>query len=617
MRIFFLLSITIILNLSCSYTKVERPNIIWLTTEDNSTHYMKLYNEEGVSMPAIEKLASKGVVFDNAFSNAPVCSVARSTVITGCYAPRIFTQYHRPAKRVPLPKDVMPMPYYLKKAGYYTTNNHKQDYNFILPDDVWDESSTKATYKNRKAGQPFFHVQNHTITHEGNLHFSQETIDKTTDKDLEHIKVFPYHPNTKTFRFSYHHFKKRHELADQQMNDFLKELDEQGLMEDTIIFYYGDHGGVLPRSKGYAYESGLQIPLVVYVPEKWKHLIPYDRGSRSETFVEFIDLAPTALALAGVTVPIGMDGTPVMGKIIQKSKIKNKNTAFGYADRFDEKYDLVRTLRVGKYKYIRNYQPFNMDALYNFYRYKMLAYKEWLSLYREGKLNDVQSQFFESKSPEALYNIEDDPHEINDLSNSESHQEILLQMREQIQERIRKMPDLSFYPEPYLLDNAIKNPTAFGQDNKTAIAELIAIADLNLEPYHFVEGKIKLALKDKNPWKRYWGLIVCSSFGIQAKGLVPQVQKILQTDKVNLVKIRAAEYLMLNKISFDQKNLKTLLENASSETEANLILNTFCLIKEYQPEIKFNFSKEIFPSEWHDEPNKLVNRRLEYLISHN
>jgi len=617
MQIFFLLSITIILNLSCSYSKVERPNIIWLTTEDNSTHYMKLYNENGVSMPAIEKLASKGVVFDNAFSNAPVCSVARSTLITGCYAPRIFTQYHRPEKRVPLPKDVMPMPYYLKKAGYYTTNNHKQDYNFILPDDVWEESSTKATYKNRKNGQPFFHVQNYTITHEGNLHFSQETIDKTTDEDLEQIKVFPYHPNTKTFRFSYRHFQKRHELADQQIDDFLKELDEQGLMEDTIIFYYGDHGGVLPRSKGYAYESGLQIPLVVYVPEKWKHLIPYDKGTRSETFVEFIDLAPTALALAGVTVPIGIDGTPVMGKIIQKSKIKNKNTAFGHADRFDEKYDLVRTLRVGKYKYIRNYQPFNMDALFNFYRYKMLAYKEWLNLYREGKLNYVQSQFFEPKSPEVLYNIEDDPHEINDLSNSENLQEILLQMRGQLQERIKEMPDLSFYPEPYLLANAIKNPTAFGQDHKTVIAELIAIADLNLEPYDFVEGKIKLALKDKNPWKRYWGLIVCSSFGMQARGLVPEVKKILQTDKVNLVRIRAAEYLMLNKISFDQKNLKIILENTNSETEANLILNTICLIKQYQPEIKFNFSKEIFPSEWHDEPNKLVNRRLEYLITNN
>ena len=593
----------------------EHPNIIWLTTEDNSTQYMKLYNEEGVSMPAIEKLASKGVVFDNAFSNAPVCSVARSTIITGCYAPRIFTQYHRRAMHVPLPNDLMPMPYYLKKAGYYTTNNHKQDYNFILPDGVWDESSIKATYKNRKAGQPFFHVQNYSITHEGNLHFNKETIDKTKDEDLEHIKVFPYHPDTKTFRFSYHYFQKRHELADQQIDDFLKELDEQGLMDDTIIFYYGDHGGVLPRSKGYAYESGLQIPLIVYVPEKWKHLIPYDRGSRSETFVEFIDLAPTALALAGVDVPKGMDGKPVMGKIVQKSKIKNKNTAFGHADRFDEKYDFVRTLRVGKYKYIRNYQPFNMDALFNFYRYKMLAYKEWSSLYREGKLNDVQSQFFKPKSPEALYNIEDDPHEINDLSNSKNHQKILLLMRKQLHERIKEMPDLSFYPEPYLLDNAIKNPTLFGQLNKTAIAELIAIADLNLAPYNYVEEKIKLALKDKNPWKRYWGLIVCSSFGIQAKGLVPLIQQILQTDEVNLVRIRALEYLMLNKISFDQKKLKILLENSSSETEANLILNTISLIKEYQPAIKFNFSKDIFPSEWYDEPNDLVNRRLEYLMN--
>ena len=615
MRIFFLFSIIIFLNFSCNSTKVKRPNIIWLTTEDNSTHYMKLYNEDGTSMPAIEKLASEGIVFDNAFSNAPVCSVARSTLITGCYAPRIFTQFHRRAKHVPLPKNLMPMPYYLKKAGYYTTNNHKQDYNFILPNEVWDESSTKASYKNRHPGQPFFHVQNNTVTHEGSLHFSQEVIDKTADEDLDHIKVFPYHPNTKTFRFSYHHFQKKHMLADQQIGDFLKELYKEGLMDDTIIFYFGDHGGVLPRSKGYAYESGLQIPLVVYVPEKWQHLIPYDRGSRSQTFVEFIDFAPTALTLAGVTPPIGMDGTPIMGKEIQKSQIQKKNSSFGYADRFDEKYDLVRTLRVGKFKYIRNYQPFNIDALFNFYRYKMLAYKEWLSLYRDGKLNDVQSQFFQPKSPEALYNIEEDPHEVNDLSRSEDHKEILLQLRAQLHYRITAMPDLGFYPESYLLDKALENPTAFGQNNKKAISELIAIADLNLEPYDEVEGKITAALQNKNPWIRYWGLIVCSSFGIEAKELVPQIQTLLQMDKENLVRIRAAEYLMLNQIPFDKKKLKPLLKNASSETEANLMLNTLSLVKQYQPEIKFNFTKEIFPAHWYDKPNDLVNRRLEYLIN--
>jgi arylsulfatase A-like enzyme len=362
MRILLLLGLLFI-NASCSPSEQSFPNIVWLTTEDNAPHHMKLYNEHGASMPTIEKLAKEGIVFDNAFSNAPVCSVARSTLITGCYAPRFFTQFHRRAQHVPLPHGLMPFPFYLRQAGYYTTNSHKQDYNFILPEGVWDESSKKATYKNRKPGQPFFHVQNHTLTHEGSMHFNQKAIDNTADEDLENIKVFPYHPDTKTFRYSYQHFYNRHVLVDKQMGKFITNLERQGLMEDTIIFYFGDHGGVLPRSKGYAYESGLQVPLVVYVPEKWKHLFHRSKGSRVETFVEFVDLAPTVLSLAGISPPEGIDGTAVLGAYSEASKIEKKNTSLGYADRFDEKYDLVRTLRVGKYKYIRNYQPFNKDGI--------------------------------------------------------------------------------------------------------------------------------------------------------------------------------------------------------------------------------------------------------------
>ena len=143
----------------------EKPNILWLVSEDNSIHYMNLYTKGGAEMPAISSLASKGVVFDNAFSNAPVCSVARSTIITGAYAPRIGTQYHRKMSMVKLPNNIKPLPTYLNEAGYYTTNNAKEDYNFIKENKVWDESSKKATYKNRMKGQPFFHVQNfHTPT---------------------------------------------------------------------------------------------------------------------------------------------------------------------------------------------------------------------------------------------------------------------------------------------------------------------------------------------------------------------------------------------------------------------------------------------------------------------
>jgi arylsulfatase A-like enzyme len=613
MHISLLLGLLLI-NAACSSTEQSFPNIVWLTTEDNAPHHMKLYNDQGASMPAIEKLAKEGIVFDNAFSNAPVCSVARSTLITGCYAPRVFTQFHRRAQHVPLPQGLMPFPFYLRQAGYYTTNSHKQDYNFILPEGVWDESSKKATYKNRKPGQPFFHVQNHTVTHEGSLHFNQKAIDNTADEDLEHIKVFPYHPDTKTFRYSYHHYHNRHVLADQQMGEFITDLEEQGLMEDTIIFYFGDHGGVLPRSKGYAYESGLQVPLVVYVPEKWKHLFHHSKGSRAETFVEFVDLAPTVLSLAGVSPPEGIDGTAVLGAYSEASKIEKKNTSFGYADRFDEKYDLVRTLRVGKYKYIRNYQPFNKDGLFNFYRYKMLAYQEWEALYNDGKLNALQRQFFESRGPEGLYDIDQDPHEVNDLSASHDHQEILLQMRKQLQQKLLALPDLSFYPEPYLLDHALENPVVFGQNNQDEIKELMMVADLNLSRFEEVQEQIKQALSDDNPWKRYWGLVVCTSFGEKAKSLAPQIKNILEQDDENLVRTRALEYLLLNQKSVDHRIVDTLLKNAKSETEANLILNSLALVKSSRPQMKFNLSKEIFPPEWYDKPNDLVNRRMDHLI---
>ena len=612
MRILFLLGLWL-LHSACNSDQQSLPNIVWLTTEDNSPHFMNLYHQGGVQMPAIEKLAKEGVVFDNAFSNAPVCSVARSTLITGCYAPRIFTQFHRRAERVPLPEGVMPFPFYLNQAGYYTTNNHKEDYNFILPEGVWDESSKKATYKNRKPGQPFFHVQNHTVTHEGNLHFDQEAVDKVSDEVLDHIEVFPYHPDTKTFRYSYFHFQNRHKLADQQMATFIADLEQQGLMEDTIIFYFGDHGGVLPRSKGYAYESGLQVPLVVYIPKKWEHLFPYAKGSRAKTFVEFVDFAPTVLSLAGISPPKSMDGKAILGKFSDSSTLQNKNRAFGHADRFDEKYDLVRTIRVGKYKYIRNYQPFNFDGLFNFYRYKMLAFQEWDALHRQEKLNAPQRQFFEPRSPEALFVLEQDPHEVNDLADDPNHRSVVMQLRDQLNEKLATLPDLSFFPESYLLENALENPTAFGQEHQQQIEELIAVADLNLIPFEEGTRQIQKALTDEDPWKRYWGLIACTSFGAMAKELIPQIERILQNDTENLVRLRALEYLALHTGFDDYSIMEGLLKEARSETEANLMLNSLALIKSLNPNFKFSISKQIFPADWTDNPNDLVNRRMDFL----
>lgn len=592
----------------------EKPNIVWLVSEDNSKHFLKLYDKGGAAMPHIEALAENGIVFNNAFSNAPVCSVARSTIISGCYAPRVGAQYHRKMQLAPMPDGLKMFPEYLREAGYYTTNNAKEDYNFTKSENVWDESSGVASYKNRKTGQPFFHVQNFGTTHEGQLHFTTSQMDSLSKKtSTENETVFPYHPDTPTFRFTNAYYRDLHQKVDATIGDFINQLKEESLMENTIIFYYGDHGGVLPRSKGYVYESGLNVPMVVYVPEKWKHLSPVKMGSNTDAFVQFIDLAPTVLNLAGVEIPEQIDGTPFLGKGVTNENFKNSNTTFGYADRFDEKYDLVRSFRKGKYKYIRNYQPFNVDALFNFYRYKMLAYKEWQQHYDEGKLNEVQAQFFKAKAPEALYDIEKDPDELHNLASDPSKESILIELRTDLQDQVKSMPDLSFYPESYFLENGISNPVAFGQQNKTAIAEFIAIADLTLKPFEESKAEIEKALQSDNPWKRYWGLIVCSSFGQEAYPFFKMGVQLSKYDTNNLVRLRAVEFLQLHVQQVPIDLILEIIKNSKSETETNLILNSIALIKTVQSDFKINIPKTIFPSEWTKKDGDLVNRRINFI----
>ena len=616
MKKYLLLIIAIFIS-SCNDELNLKPNILWLVSEDNSLHYMNLYTEGGAEMPNISSLASSGVVFENAFSNAPVCSVARSTIITGVYAPRIGTQYHRRMSLVKLPNNVKPLPVYLKEAGYYTTNNSKEDYNFIKDGAIWDESSGKASYKNRKKEQPFFHVQNFHNTHEGQLHFDKEHLENALkNNNLDSIKPFPYHPDTPTFRYTQSLYHNHHKDVDNEIGKFLKKLENEGLLENTIIFYYADHGGVLPRSKGYIFESGLNVPLVVRIPEKFKKLSPFKAGTRTSSFVEFVDLVPTVLSLAGIEIPKSVDGKPFLGKKIKRFELEKQNTTFGYADRFDEKYDLVRSIRVGKYKYIRNYQPFNIDGLYNFYRYKMLAYKEWYNLFIGGKLNEVQSQFFRPRKPEGLYNIDEDPHETNNLVNDISHNETLLDLRSKLNDHLISINDLSFLPEPHLLKNGLNDIVGYSEKNKDLIKKLIEISDLQLYDYNEVSSQIKDALTDNNPWVRYWGLIVCSTFGNQALENKDKISFIFENDPENLVRMRAAEFLILNNFDISDSKINSLLKNSNFEAETNLMLNTLANIKTINPSYKLNLKKEVFPKNWLPplrNENALVNRRMNYL----
>lgn len=592
----------------------QQPNIVWIVSEDNSKHYMKLFDEHGIETPNIEKLAQNGIVFDRAFSNAAVCSAARSTLIAASYGPRLATHYHRAEGKISLATNQEMFPAYLRKAGYYTANNSKEDYNINKSKDVWDDSSKKASWKDRKPGQPFFYVFNIETTHEGRVHFSKETMNKTqTATDPKTVFVQPNHPQTALFQYTNAYYRDKIVAMDKEVGAVMDQLKEDGQLENTIVFYYGDHGGVLPDSKGYLTETGLHVPLVVSVPEKYKNLTVLKPGSRTNSFVSFVDFGATVLNLAGVKVPKNMDGKPFLGNDISARDLEKKDQTFGYADRFDEKYDMVRSLRKGDLKYIRNFEPFIVDGLMNVYRYKQLAYQEWFDLYKAGKLNSTQSQFFEPKSPESLYDIASDPFEKKNLAHDPAYQSQLKCMRKELISWMKNMPDLSFYPEFYLLENAIQNPVAFGLSHKKDIKKYIDIANLSLENFEKAGPKITKYLQSNDSWERYWAIIAASSFGEKAKPLTLAMQSILESDVVNVNKMRAAEFLSLVAHQNTTEAICQTLYHSKKETEALLILNTMVLLHDFYQKNAFEIDRNLMQKTVRE--NSLVTQRLDYLQS--
>ncbi|WP_366183771.1 sulfatase [Flavobacterium ovatum] len=592
--------------------KAQQPNIVWIVSEDNSKHYMKLFDEHGVATPNVESLAKDGIVFDRAFSNAAVCSAARSTLILSTFGPKMATHYHRAEGKVTLVNGQDMFPAFLRKAGYYTANNAKEDYNIKKPEDVWDDSSKKASWTNRKTGQPFFYVYNIETTHEGRMHFTKETMNSTkTITNPATVFVQPNHPQTELFKYSNAYYRDKIVQMDTEVGEVIEKLKKDGLYDNTIIFYYGDHGGVLPQSKGYLNETGLHVPLVVHVPEKYKNLSPLASGTRTNAFVSFVDFGATVLNLAGVEIPKVMDGKPFLGKNITTKTLDKKDETFGYADRFDEKYDMVRSVRKGNLKYIRNFEPFNVNGLMNEYRYKQLAYQEWETLYKQGKLNKDQSKFFEIKAVEELYDVVKDPFELHNLASLPEHKSDLKKMRKDLNCWMESMPDLSFYPEFYLIENAIQNPIAFGKEHKKDIRKYIDIANLEVLDFDKAAPKIEKLLKSNDQWERYWAMIVATSFGDQAKSLTAAVQAAMDSETENINKLRAVEFLSIVAHQNTTKNLASIVYAAKSDTEALLILNAVVLLKDYYQ--KQPVAIDVTKMDKKVAANDQVQRRLAYL----
>lgn len=578
----------------------KKPNFVWLVSEDNSHFFLKLYDKQGATMPNVEAMAKNGLVFNNAFSNAAVCSTARTTLATGAYAPRLGLNYHRRYSESKLPEGLAPIAKYLKDAGYYTSNDVKTDFNFVLDEknSMWSDLSVGADWRKRQAEQPFFHMQSWKTTHEQKLHFPASDVkNKPTIHNPDNIKLPPIYPDTEEFRYTYARYLDKHVEVDAEVGKVIDKLKADGLLEDTFVFYFGDHGGVIPGTKGYAYERGLHIPLVVRIPENFRYLLD-DRmqqivDARIDGFVSFVDFAPTLAHLAGLELSEQYDGKPFLGPEVGMVALNNRDTTIGYADRFDEKLDMVRTLRKGRFKYIRHFQPQNPDGLYNQYRYKQIGYQQWKKMFLDGELNDVQAAFFKQKEPEALYDIEQDPFETHNLAKHPKYKAITAVLRNNLVDKLKTMPDLAFYPEYWQAKHAFKSPVIFGQKHKKDIADLIDVANLQLQPFGLVKSELEEALTSTNTWENYWALISLSRFGEDAKSLAPMVQSLLLSNTTPIIKARSVEFLALATDYNPSKALRNLVVNSQDNLEILEILNIAAMlhdVKGYTFDIPFRAS---------------------------
>lgn len=412
----------------------KRPNILWIVSEDNSP-LLGAYDDSLATTPNLDRLAKHGVVYENAFATTPVCAPSRFTLITGMYANVMGTGNMR--SRYPIPEFVRFFPTYLREAGYYTTNNSKKDYNTIDQPDAWNESSDSASYRNRAPGQPFFHVKNIAITHESRLH---DPID-TLIHDPDRIPIPPYHPATPRVKRDWAHYYDQITKMDARVGEILNDLEESGEADHTIVFYYSDHGGVLPRSKRYMFESGLHIPLIVYFPPKYAHLSPGKK--RTGRLVSFVDFAPTVLSLAGVDPPDYMHGKAFLGRHTDSPR----QYIHAYRGRMDERYDLIRAVRDKQFLYIHNYMPQRIYGQHLAYLWKAPSMQSWYEEFKQGTLDPVQRRFFEPKPPEELYDISSDPHNVNNLTFDPAYRAVLQRLRRANSDWMHAMKDLGFIPE--------------------------------------------------------------------------------------------------------------------------------------------------------------------------
>ena len=505
-----------------------KPNILWLVSEDNDC-FLGCYGDKLAKTPTLDKLAREGVLYERCFT-MPVCAPSRFTLISGMDAVSCGPAEHMRAQGK-LPAWLKGFPAYLRAAGYYTTNNAKTDYNApINVKEAWNACGKQATYQNRPANKPFFSVFNHEVSHESCL-FPQGGPSLF---DPAAMRIPPYQPDTPEMRADWARYYTRIANLDTQIAAKLKELADAGLADDTIVFYYADNGGVLPRSKRFLQESGTHVPLIVYYPPKWRHLAPAAPGSRIKEPVHFIDFGPTVLSLAGVDIPKYMQGRALAGA----AKASPNEYVYCSRDRMDERYDMMRSVMGSRWLYIHNYRPDLPFVQPLNYMFQARGYQSWARVAREGKLTPATAMFWGEKPTEELYDMLADPDSIHNLASEPTQHETMERMRAALAKRVLANNDNGFLPE----GSALEGYDASRVAGAYPIERVFALANLASERNPANLPKLTGALDDPCEPIRWWAAQGCTMLRDKAAAAEPALRKCLD-DKSGAVQVAAAEAL--------------------------------------------------------------------------
>ena len=523
---------------------MARPNILWLVSEDNNP-FIGAYGDKIAHTPTLDRLAKDGILYRNVYSTAPVCAPTRFAIITGVYPESAGPAHHMRAV-ASLPATLAGFPTYLRSAGYYCTNNAKTDYNSNLkPDEIWHESSAKAHWRNRPQNTPFFAVFNHEITHESMLF--APTQGRVQPQD---IALPAYLPDTPGIRGDFANYYNRMEQMDSAIAAKLADLEAAGLAEDTIVFYYSDNGGVLPRSKRYCFDEGHRCAMIVRIPEKWRHLAPAAAGSEIKAPVSYIDLAPTVLSLAGIERPAHMQGTAFLGAHIAKPK----TYAFGMRNRMDERYDMIRTVTDGRYRYIRNYAPHRIWGQHGNFEWLAKGYQDWEAAHLAGRLDATKDAFWRTKPFEQFFDLQTDKDQINNLIDAPAQAARINAMRRALDAHMLSVNDNGFIPEGSPVEGYVESRNAQAYPLQRVMALASVAAQGKAENIDYLSAQ----LSDPNDIIRYWAAQGLLILGDKAKAAIPLLQQRLDQEPSPHIRIALAE--ALTKLTTDAKSVEVLTD---------------------------------------------------------